>query len=37
MLRQTILDWLPYAAAARLSEEIPGEQHRLLELFLGSL
>jgi aminoglycoside phosphotransferase (APT) family kinase protein len=30
--RRTILDWLPYAAAARLMEDVPGEQHRLLEL-----
>ena len=30
--RHTILDWLPYVAAARLTEDIPGEQHRLLEL-----
>lgn len=30
--RRTILDWLPYVAAARLSENVPGEQHRLLEL-----
>jgi hypothetical protein len=30
--RQTILDWLPYIAAARLAEDIPGEQHSLLEL-----
>jgi hypothetical protein len=30
--RHTILDWLPYVAAARLVEDIPGEQHHLLEL-----
>ena len=30
--RHTILDWLAYVAAARLAEDIPGEQHRLLEL-----
>jgi aminoglycoside phosphotransferase (APT) family kinase protein len=30
--RHTILDWLAYVAAARLAEEVPGEQHRLLEL-----
>jgi hypothetical protein len=30
--RETILDWLPYIAAARLSEDVPGEQHHLLEL-----
>jgi hypothetical protein len=30
--RQTILDWLPYIAAARLAEDVPGEQHGLLEL-----
>jgi len=30
--RQTILDWLPYIAAARLAEDVPGEQHSLLEL-----
>jgi Ser/Thr protein kinase RdoA (MazF antagonist) len=30
--RQTILEWLPYVAAARLAEDVPGEQHRLLEL-----
>jgi hypothetical protein len=32
ILRHTILDWLPYVAAARLVEDVPGEQHRLLEL-----
>jgi hypothetical protein len=30
--RQIILDWLPYIAAARLAEDIPGEEHSLLEL-----
>jgi hypothetical protein len=30
--RQTILDWLPYIAAARLAEDVPDEQHSLLEL-----
>ena len=30
--RHAILDWLPYVAAARLAEDVPGEQHRLLEL-----
>jgi hypothetical protein len=30
--RETVLDWLPYVAAARLAEDVPGEQHRLLEL-----
>ena len=30
--RQTILDWLPYIAAARLDEAVPGEQRSLLEL-----
>jgi len=30
--RETILDWLPYIAAARLWEDVPGEQHHLLEL-----
>jgi aminoglycoside phosphotransferase (APT) family kinase protein len=30
--RQTILNWLPYVAAARLAEDVSGEQHRLLEL-----
>jgi len=30
--RQTILDWLPYIAAARLTEDIPDEQRSLLEL-----
>jgi len=30
--RQTILNWLPYVAAARLAEDVPGEQDRLLEL-----
>ena len=30
--RHTILDWLAYVAAARLAEDVPGEQHRLLEL-----
>jgi hypothetical protein len=30
--RQTILDWLPYIAAARLAEDVQDEQHRLLEL-----
>jgi aminoglycoside phosphotransferase (APT) family kinase protein len=28
----TILDWLAYVAAARLAEDVPGEQNRLLEL-----
>jgi len=32
ILRHTILDWLPYVAAARLVEDVPGEEHRLLEL-----
>jgi aminoglycoside phosphotransferase (APT) family kinase protein len=32
MPRQPILDWLPYIAAARLSEDVPGERDRLLEL-----
>jgi hypothetical protein len=27
-----MLDWLGYVAAARLAEDVPGEQHRLLEL-----
>jgi aminoglycoside phosphotransferase (APT) family kinase protein len=30
--RHAILNWLAYVAAARLAEDIPGEQHRLLEL-----
>lgn len=30
--RETILNWLPYVAAARLTEDVPGEEHRLLEL-----
>jgi hypothetical protein len=30
--RQTILEWLPYVAAARLVEDVPGEQDHLLEL-----
>jgi aminoglycoside phosphotransferase (APT) family kinase protein len=30
--RRTILDWLAYIAAARLAEDVPGGQHRLLEL-----
>jgi aminoglycoside phosphotransferase (APT) family kinase protein len=30
--RQSILDWLLYVAAARLAEDVPGEQHGLLEL-----
>ena len=30
--RNAILDWLVYVAAARLAEEIPGEQHHLVEL-----
>jgi aminoglycoside phosphotransferase (APT) family kinase protein len=30
--RHTVLDWLAYLAAARLAEDVPGEQHRLLEL-----
>jgi Phosphotransferase enzyme family len=30
--RHTVLDWLAYVAAARLAEDVPGEQHRLLEL-----
>jgi len=29
---ETVLDWLRYVAAARLAEDVPGEQHRLLEL-----
>jgi hypothetical protein len=32
MARQPILDWLPYVATARLSEDVPGERDRLLEL-----
>jgi hypothetical protein len=32
MRRQPILDWLPYVAAARLAEDVPDEQHSLLEL-----
>jgi aminoglycoside phosphotransferase (APT) family kinase protein len=31
--RETVLGWLPHVAAARLAEDVPGEQHRLLELF----
>jgi aminoglycoside phosphotransferase (APT) family kinase protein len=34
--RSAILDWLVYVAAARLAEEVPGEQHLLLE-FVRSL
>ena len=30
--RQTILDWLPFVAAARLMEDVPGELDRLLGL-----
>jgi len=30
--REAVFDWLPYIAAARLAEDIPGEQYRLLEL-----
>jgi aminoglycoside phosphotransferase (APT) family kinase protein len=30
--RPTILDWMAYVAAARLAEDVPGEQHSLLEL-----
>jgi aminoglycoside phosphotransferase (APT) family kinase protein len=30
--RHSVLDWLAYVAAARLAEDVPGEQHRLLEL-----
>jgi aminoglycoside phosphotransferase (APT) family kinase protein len=30
--RQTVLDWLPYIAAARLAEDVPDELHSLLEL-----
>ena len=30
--RETVLNWLPYVAAARLVEGVPGEQPRLLEL-----
>ena len=30
--RQAILGWLPYVAAARLAEDVPGEQPSLLEL-----
>ena len=33
--RETILNWLPYVAAARLPEDVPGEQHALLE-FAGA-
>jgi hypothetical protein len=32
MARQPILDRLPYIATARLSEDVPGERDRLLEL-----
>jgi Ser/Thr protein kinase RdoA (MazF antagonist) len=32
---QNFLDWLPYVAAARLAEDVPGERDRLLE-FLSS-
>jgi Ser/Thr protein kinase RdoA (MazF antagonist) len=31
-VRETILDWLPYVAAARLVEDVPGELDRLYEL-----
>jgi len=33
--RQAILDWLPYIAAARLAEDVLGEEYSLLEL-IGS-
>jgi hypothetical protein len=32
MALQRHLDWLVYVAAARLAEDVPGEQYRLLEL-----
>jgi hypothetical protein len=27
-----VLDWLPYIAAARLAEAVPGEADRLLQM-----
>jgi hypothetical protein len=32
MLRASILDWLPYIAAARLAEDVPDDWARLLEI-----
>jgi aminoglycoside phosphotransferase (APT) family kinase protein len=32
MPRARILDWLPYVAAARLAEDVPGDFERLLEI-----
>jgi aminoglycoside phosphotransferase len=32
MPRESILDWLPYVAAARLAEDVPGDFARLLEI-----
>jgi hypothetical protein len=32
MAREIVLDWLPYIAAARLAENIPGEADRLLKI-----
>jgi aminoglycoside phosphotransferase (APT) family kinase protein len=30
--RQAVLDWLPYVAAARFAENVPGEIDRLLKI-----
>jgi Ser/Thr protein kinase RdoA (MazF antagonist) len=32
MLRASILDWLPFVAAARLAEDVPDDWPRLLEI-----
>jgi hypothetical protein len=32
MPRANILDWLPYVAAARLTEDVPDDWARLLEI-----
>jgi hypothetical protein len=32
MPRASILDWLPYVAAARLAEDVPDDWARLLEI-----
>jgi hypothetical protein len=32
MSRDMVLDWLPYIAAARLAEAVPGEADRLLQM-----
>jgi fructosamine-3-kinase len=35
--RQAILDWLPYVAAAKLAEKVPGEADGLREILRGLL